>query len=331
MRLVILLGAGFSALAGSPRTNELFDKVPTPRSRWSQECSEAVVEAYHIWRETNPEAPAERFLSWARGYTAAGLVSPLWKEVVKFIGLRLTEDYLADDPRHGGAIQWKHSVLKDNKERPHKEFWTLVLGALPRGSEICVVTTNYDIWVERSLRVGPRPRRLLPGFHYVKPGDFLNGGPGYPLSQYAHPVHADGRVPLLKLHGSLSWKLSGGGVTFYSDCRPALTGEAAIVPPAEEKEIPPWLRATWARAEEQLRSADALVSVGYSFPEYDSGIIELIRRGIGSRISLKVAISPPSAAASPGLRRILGNAKALALPRLPDGLADIREFLEAVA
>jgi hypothetical protein len=103
-----------------------------------------------------------------------------------------------------------------------------------------------------------------------------------------------GNVTLLKLHGSLSWAVRGGLLEKYGDLRPAFRGDAAIIPPIEQKEFTNWLRPIWKQAEQALKQADKLLVVGYSFPDYDREIRRFLKRGITDR-RIDVHIFDPSA------------------------------------
>lgn len=67
-------------------------------------------------------------------------------------------------------------------------------------------------------------------------------------------VEMDGAIPVYKLHGSLNWSRVGDELELFQDLRPAFRhgGDAAIVPPVPEKEIPAWLRPVWSSAEAEL-------------------------------------------------------------------------------
>ena len=55
-------------------------------------------------------------------------------------------------------------------------------------------------------------------------------------------------MPLLKLHGSISWSVRHGELVKYHDCRPAIRGDAAIVAPILKKTVPRYLRPIWTAA-----------------------------------------------------------------------------------
>jgi hypothetical protein len=106
-------------------------------------------------------------------------------------------------------------------------------------------------------------------------------------------------VPLFKLHGSLNWSLDGLKVVIYPDVRPAFRGggSAAIVPPLPEKETPPWLEPVWSGAEQELARAESWIVVGYSLPEYDVAIQQLLIRAAAPGTVQTVVVHDPYASA----------------------------------
>ena len=101
-------------------------------------------------------------------------------------------------------------------------------------------------WRSGGCGANRRPRVPRPGFNYGFGPEALAGG-GYPYS-YARGLRAAGQVPLLKLHGSVSWSMEHGVLVKYQDCRPAIRGDAAIVAPIVGKSVPAYLEATWQAA-----------------------------------------------------------------------------------
>jgi hypothetical protein len=105
-------------------------------------------------------------------------------------------------------------------------------------------------------------------------------------------------VPVWKPHGSLNWHKTcadwdrtSARITIYPDLRAAFrgTGEAAIIPPLMvEDTVPPWLASIWAGSAALLASADEWWVAGYSLPDADVALREMLR----------------SAAAAGSLRRI---------------------------
>ena len=186
-----------------------------------------------------------------------------------------------------------------------------------------MVTTNFDILAERGLRHIPRPGVKRPGFHYGFGKEIQEGG-GYPSYSHIREVAAAGNVPLLKLHGSVSWSVSDGVLVKYFDCRPAIRGDPAIVAPIIEKTVPDYLVPAWKAARKHVANARTWIVVGYSLPVYDKAIRSLFREASGSETTIHV-FDPDQTVAS-RFRDLTCNV--YAHPGLPDGLDELHDVLE---
>jgi hypothetical protein len=155
----------------------------------------------------------------------------------------------------------------------HEMFWSSIFR---HTCDVGVITTNYDILPERGLRHVPRPRLPRPGFNYGNGPVELEGG-GYPSYTHIREIVASGSVPILKLHGSVSWSFRNGKLIQYHDCRPAIRGDAAIVAPVTSKTLPNYLNRTWELAGKILSSASIWIVVGYSLPDYDLLVRQLLQ------------------------------------------------------
>lgn len=135
-------------------------------------------------------------------------------------------------------------------------------------------------------------------------------------------VELTGSMPVYKLHGSLSWARSVSGLELYQDMRPAFRrgGDAAIVPPIPEKEVPEWLRPIWKEAELKLSQADCWIVCGYSLPEYDTAVHEMLRRASEPKMQEVFLLDPDSEDLRDRYRQIAPDAEVHCLPGLPEGL-----------
>ena len=88
------------------------------------------------------------------------------------------------------------------------------------------MTTDYDLVVEYALGT----RVFNYGLRYQR----LTGRGPYPVSIWRRPVRLTGRLPIAKVHGSLSWDI----YDLYTDGRRGLTGGALIVAPTADKKPP---------------------------------------------------------------------------------------------
>jgi hypothetical protein len=115
----------------------------------------------------------------------------------------------------------------------------------------------------------------------------------------------------------------------YQDMRAPFRhgGDAAIIPPIPEKEIPEWLKPIWNEAEETLRSADTWVICGYSLPEYDKEVLSLLSAAATGACQRVFLIDPGSAHLLGRWRGLAPNAEVLALPGLPGAIQLLEQGL----
>lgn len=193
-----------------------------------------------------------------------------------------------------------------------------------------VLTLNYDTLVELAVAevLGKEypPRSLYP-IRPQEPGDraLLSGDRKIPFS-------------LMKLHGSISWRRSGGDpqpgaavfdflprnaswsnpdettVERLQDELPYLQRPLAIVPPTMDKGpffLPDLIRDTWQHAFGELKGATRVFVLGYSLPEADLAMRWLLHAGLdrtdgqSSPSVLVVDINPN---ASVAIGKMLGRA-----------------------
>lgn len=293
---VVLLGAGFSKVAGVPLAAELFREEPKVDRVTRRRLVRAVRARWLAWHERTRGAPEEYL---AQLETEGG---KRWHEAVWYASLVIA---LRMGELRQVGFQQQLTVTKQNLDRRsvpiHEEFWTAIF---TRTTPVAVITTNYDILAERGMRHEPRPRVPRPGFNYGAGNRYLAGG-GYPSYAHIQRIVACGRVPLLKLHGSVSWAEKQGTLVQYHDCRPALSGDAVIVAPVRGKQPPPSLAPTWQAARAALAHAERVVVVGYSLPEYDDQVIELLQL---SPRTCRFHVLDPTPNLARKYERILGRA-----------------------
>jgi hypothetical protein len=328
MSILFVLGAGFSKAAGSPLANELFEVVPFATSRKADSAIQLVMVYYTDWRQEHPEAEAEAFVTHA--WNASGLfpgAGALWTALVYFLALRVSEDFARFYVYNGKVSRSSDNIFSADVGVAHDAFWDAVFDAAGVDAPLAVLTTNWDIWIERGLRPRRIPRRRRPGFHYGDGPERLIAASTYPRSEYRRNPVIDGTVPLLKLHGSLSWAIVGQSLEKYGDLRPGFRGDAAIIPPLRETEIPSWLHPIWQQAESVVQHARVIVVVGYSFPEYDSGVRELFQRALGSR-TIGIHIFDPSASrVAAAVRSFLPRSTVEEHGAIPEGCGALSRLL----
>jgi hypothetical protein len=316
----VILGAGFSYVAGLPLAKDLFHADIFASSKAARRRFEAVLHSWRTWQSMHPGQGPEEFLtkiyrsprigpvpwSWAVETVAAVLATPLPRDRGAYLG------------RYAGRITRPVNVPE------HDAFWDVVLS---RFAVDAVVTTNYDLLAERGLRHRPTQRPKRPGMHYgglSRPQILKGTALPFALSKAERQVELNGGIPLYKLHGSLNWAVNAGAVSFYQDNRPAFRhgGDAQIVPPVLEKEAPTWLIDVWNGAREALASCSPWVVCGYSLPVYDQAITQLfIGAAAAGTVSTIFLLDPNSEVLLERWKALAPDLHVRPLPGLPDGLS----------
>jgi len=309
--LVVFLGAGFSHVAGLPLAAHLFDAQPIVDRITRERLVERVQRGWRRWRRTGGGSPEE----YLAELEAAG--GPEWKDAVWYVGLvvALRMGQLERVGNQSHLTVTRQNLDRTTQNPVHEAFWTAIFR---RTSAVTVITTNYDVLAERGLRTGPRPRVPRPGFHYGFGPEYLAGG-GYPSYAHIKRIVAEGTVPLLKLHGSVSWSIRDGKLVRYHDCRPAIRGDALLVAPVRGKRPAEVLQPTWELARAAIASAGVMIAVGYSLPQYD----DLVRELLGATASAaSFHVFDPNPAAGDHYRAQLGR-KVVQHGGLPEALVDV--------
>jgi hypothetical protein len=321
--IAAFLGAGFSKCGGVPLTSELFQRRPDVDRVSRQRLVDDVLRGWRTWKASHAGGPEEYLAFLAEPtYEPWGLfdkrpLTAATQFIALSIALQMGELRLVG--RQPTIVRTQLSLA--NVPQDHESFWDCIL---ERAEGLGVVTTNYDILAERGLRMVPRPRKNRPGFFYGNAPRHLAGG-GYPLFSHLRPILAEGSIPLLKLHGSISWAVSRGGLERFADCRPAIRGDAAIVAPLKEKSIPPYLRSTWDGAQAVLEGADTWIIVGYGFPFYDEAVTDLVARSASDETVIHVLNPDPAVAER--LRSAVPKGQVVPHRGLPNGLQTLAEAL----
>ena len=274
LKKVVLVGAGCSNIAGLPLSNEIPAlienfKFGDFRNIYREHQSISLKRINDRYKkDKGSEFNFEEYLEHIYNTDLN-----FFKEFVKVFGFILVHKSIENKswfaPRHD-----IFSILNTKtKECDYKEFWKNFVN---RNNNFSIITTNYDILLERFfLRMGN-------GFKYSDKSDSLKGK-SFPavgqLAKYGRIM--EGNTKILKLHGSLNWSTENGVFAKYIDCRPAFRSDKtpAILAPIKRKnslEKNKELKKIWKIAKEDIKKADELFVFGYSFPNYDIQIKELI-------------------------------------------------------
>jgi hypothetical protein len=178
-RAVTLVGAGLSAVAQIPTTSELLDSFLTADA--DDDLTKAV--SRHLqgfWRDVFGWSTSTRTPSFEDHFTAIDLAANTGHQLGSFY-----------TPARLRAIRRLslHRVFEtlDRSFRPSADIFKLVR-SLAHGADNSIVSTNWDIVVERHCRDTALP------FHYGIPTELVGGG----------DVGLSG-LAILKLHGSSNW------------------------------------------------------------------------------------------------------------------------------
>jgi len=316
MSCAIILGAGFSFAAGLPLTSALFETDVLVTSKGAGRRFSQVLAAWERWQANAGTGP-EQFMDAA--YRREAGVH--WRHVVEFVAAVLATPRGADrpagqNPRYAGRITVK------NRSEFHNEFWNRFVR---RFGPLCVVTTNYDLLIERALRHRPMKRTPMSGIYYgglARPQVLKGLAQPWTVRRPQRYVELTGTLPLYKLHGSLNWSFEKGELVMYQDMRAVFRkgGTSAIVPPVTEKTVPDWLSPVWEECRSVLSACHTWFVCGYSLPPYDEALMKLFK-GSGGDVE-RLFLSDPYARGEleSRWRGVAPGASIVCLPGLPDVL-----------
>lgn len=361
-----ILGAGFSHVAGVPLTRDLFEirDVAIP-SKGAARRFRAVWHNYDAWLSHHPLRNAEEYLAdllkghkstiWTvneryslRELTLQGAIPvhdvqtslpfefhplparliPPFKCAVELVGAVLATPLPSDNVRVN--FRYGARITSPLHCDAHSAFWREITRKADR---LAIITTNYDLLVERGLRHKPMVRTFGPGCYYggISRPQWLRGT--LQVGTYRDVnLELDGAVPIYKLHGSLNWSVASGALEFFQDLRSAFRrgGDAAVIPPVPEKEIPSWLLPVWEGAEEELSRAETWVVCGYSLPLYDQAVTQMLRRASTAGPLERIIIIDPQATDLCARYSVIApTAEVKLLPGLPGALNELGRALSA--
>jgi hypothetical protein len=330
MSIACFLGAGFSYVAGVPLARRLFDASAFAPSESSWKRFEFVRAHYQDWLKQHPDGYPEQYMGEILN-RSAGLNAPKWSWVVEYVCAVIARAGTAP-PSQNRNPRYSNRVNQPYPCAPHLAFWRTIFTA---SEDVSVITTNYDILVERVVRHRRMQRPPSPGcFYGGLPRPQLLIGVTQPFSRWSpeRVIEMTGAIPVFKLHGSLNWTLDGDTIVAYQDMRPVFRrgGTAAIIAPVPEKSVPSWLRGTWSGAAQSLGRSEIWVICGYSLPQYDIAVCDLLRDAARGRPITIFLLSPESDALRMRYSEVAPNAVIVCLPGLPIGIAQLATCLRCI-
>ena len=315
--LTVFLGAGFSYLGGLPLASQLFDIFPGADTIGRAKLIERVLDSWYDWHSRTNGTPEQYLMHLERN------TGKQWLDAVWYVALTVTLQTPRVSISGAKPRIYHHTLNLTTGIDAHEAFRSTIFR---RTNNVSVLTTNYDILAERGLRLEPKPRLPRPGFHYGNGAQLLEGR-GFPGVYRSRPLIAQGSVPLLKLHGSVSWAQINERICTFHDCRPAIRGDAAIIAPVTEKQVPSAFRSIWDQAASALSRSQTWIIVGYSFPQYDEAVNDLFRSN--SLSSKRVHILNPDPAAASRAKLVLPDAKITVSHKgLPEALGSLPKILK---
>lgn len=317
-------------MGGLPLTKDLFTSETVVVSKLARQRFQRIWRHYEEWQHQNPSRNPEEYLADLYN-NQVKMQMPPFRWAVELLAAVLATprgcDVRATNPRYGVRVTQPSWCAE------HISFWKTVVSLF---NVIAVVTTNYDLLIERILRHRPMKRSFGPGFYYgglLRPQILKGAAQPFTVKDPQRFVELTGSLPLYKLHGSLSWALSSNGIEMFQDMRPAFRhgGDAAIVPPISEKKVPDWLRPIWEQAEMCLSQGDCWIVCGYSLPDYDTAIKRMLERASVSKLESIFLLDPYSKNLRANYEQIAPRAKISCLSGLPGGVHELNALARNVS
>jgi hypothetical protein len=244
------------------------------------------VEAY--WKATSDQHKGV-VDNFARVLQASPPDDLTYDEFIQFLALRFSVYHwkIGESKRTEGGTG-DHVRKKMNIPPGYDSFVRAIRGRRIAGT----ITTNYDLVTEKLL--GTHARGRLGGFNYGELGEELRARQ-YTSSRWSYgPIRVTGRVPLLKLHGSLNWALTPTQqLVKYVDARPSrLQGYRPAVLPPGSTAASDSLGGVWEHAGRVLSAANIWVFCGYSMPPYDTDVVNLLRSTAVGQLKRVIVLAP---------------------------------------
>lgn len=314
------VGAGYSFVAGLSLAKDLLSSNVAGFSKRARRSFSEVWSDFEQWQSENPAGYTEQYL--LELYTQKRWWGkPHFAQAVELIGAVLATAQYNDSliTRYGVRI------TQPSKCEYHTDFWSMIASLF---DDFAVITTNYDILIERALRHRPMKRVFGPGCYYggiIRPQVLKGTALPFSTQKPQRKIRLHGRIPVYKLHGSLNWSRTRNELALFQDMRPAFRkeGDAAIVPPVPEKDTPAWLKPVWRKAMQTLTESQFWIICGYSLPDYDVAIRTMLQEAVDPALEAIIILDPHSDSLKSQYSEIAPHTKILCLSGLPKGIQEL--------
>lgn len=170
----------------------------------------------------------------------------------------------------------------------YREFGKRMSGK--SASDVCIISLNFDCWLREEFKENNVYKKVC--FDYLL--KFQNIDP----SRKFYKNNQGRGIPLIKLNGSMDWAFNRKtekikllhrdirATDYFSEEKQDDGVEPHIFLPYQQKDE--LMKPLWERAKKELRGAEKITIIGYSFPCYDKDIIKLFVENVGSGVKLEV-------------------------------------------
>jgi hypothetical protein len=318
----LILGAGFSYVAGLPLTRDLFDCSKLPLSKSDQDLAalDEVARSYKKWISTAEVRNAELWLAelFEAGSQSKIRFGTTYEAAIQFALRRLV------DLKNAHPEPYYHGICTHYVHPTHQRFWSFIKTEFDLRS---IVTLNYDILVEQALHEGDPKHRSAPQCYY---GGFMYEQVVRKMTNVtkreSELVSLGKRYRLYKLHGSINWAWEHTTtMKIHNDVRAIFRRKVgyhpAIIAPIPEKDNPDEFKQIWHEARKSLIEADVWIVCGYSMPDYDIALTEFFQRTLTEARPHTLFILDPDSENLVSKWDIPGSTtRIIALPGLPEAL-----------
>lgn len=286
MKEVFILGAGAShASAGTPLGKDLVWKIPP----LVEEEEKKYIEDLLRFVQSIPKLP--KFILQVQRMLKTGYLESQEIDKEYYID-ELMKDLQTEDNSESikliKRLTVTHIVESRNGEGNYlyRKFGEYLAGRLV--SNICVFSFNFDCWLREDIK----NKTCFDYLINFKDEDIDS-------SREFYKSNRGKSIPLIKLNGSIDWafnsrtekiKLLHRNICpekdYYSKEKQAEGIEPYIFLPHQQKgEL---MKPLWERAKKELRGAEKITIIGYSFPCCDKDVIELFVENVNPKAKWEV-------------------------------------------